>query len=74
MVKMKLEALVLPTSDVDRAKRLYQSPGFRENIDYVASFQDPDGNVWVPQEVKKRAPGRLTFAPFGLSPESRKRS
>jgi len=130
---MKLEVLVVPVSDVDRAKAFYQSLGWREDIDHVAGdnfrvvqftppgseasiiigkgiseakpgssqglqlvvsdieatrakggifyhlgtewqvvgpepnrgdygsfarFKDPDGNGWVPQEVRKRAPGR----------------
>lgn len=145
---LKLEVLVMPVSDVDRAKRFYEDAGFRMDIDYVtdesfrvvqltppgsecsiiigtgittaapgslqglhlvvsdidkaraelvdrgldvsevfhdaggvfhhsgtqgrvagpaadhgdygsfASFSDPDGNGWVLQEVKKRAPGR----------------
>ncbi len=33
---MKLEVLVLPVSDVDRAKRFYESLGFRMDIDVVA--------------------------------------
>jgi catechol 2,3-dioxygenase-like lactoylglutathione lyase family enzyme len=35
-VDMKLEVLVLPVSDVDRAKAFYKGLGFREDIDYVA--------------------------------------
>jgi catechol 2,3-dioxygenase-like lactoylglutathione lyase family enzyme len=34
---MKLEVVVLPVSDVDRAKRFYQKLGFRLDIDYVAN-------------------------------------
>jgi catechol 2,3-dioxygenase-like lactoylglutathione lyase family enzyme len=33
---MKLEVLVLPVSDVDRAKRFYETLGFRVDIDLVA--------------------------------------
>ena len=33
---MKLEVVVVPVSDVDRAKDFYKSLGFREDIDYVA--------------------------------------
>jgi catechol 2,3-dioxygenase-like lactoylglutathione lyase family enzyme len=75
-VDLKLEVVVVPVSDVDRAKEFYGSLGFREDIDYVgdddfrgpdpdrgdyasfATFSDPDGNGWVIQEVKQRAPGR----------------
>ncbi len=34
---MKLEVVVVPVSDVDRAKEFYKRLGFREDIDYVAS-------------------------------------
>ena len=33
---MRLELVVLPVSDVDRAKRFYRAVGFREDIDYAA--------------------------------------
>ena len=32
---MKLEVLIIPVSDVDRAKRFYEKLGFRLDIDYV---------------------------------------
>ncbi|MBG6105337.1 catechol 2,3-dioxygenase-like lactoylglutathione lyase family enzyme [Micromonospora vinacea] len=35
----KLEVIVLPVSDVDRARDFYQKVGFRQDVDYVA----PDG-------------------------------
>jgi catechol 2,3-dioxygenase-like lactoylglutathione lyase family enzyme len=34
---MKLEVLVIPVSDVDRAKRFYEKLGFRLDIDYAAN-------------------------------------
>jgi catechol 2,3-dioxygenase-like lactoylglutathione lyase family enzyme len=34
---MKLEVLVVPVSDVDRAKRFYEKLGFRLDLDYVAN-------------------------------------
>ena len=34
---MKLEVLLLPVSDVDRAKLFYEKLGFRLDIDYVAN-------------------------------------
>jgi catechol 2,3-dioxygenase-like lactoylglutathione lyase family enzyme len=37
IVDMKLEVLVLPVSDVDRAKQFYETLGFRLDIDHVAS-------------------------------------
>ena len=33
---MKLEVLVVPVSDVDRAKAFYKSLGWREDIDHMA--------------------------------------
>jgi catechol 2,3-dioxygenase-like lactoylglutathione lyase family enzyme len=36
-VDMKLEVVVVPVSDVDRAKDFYKRLGFREDIDYVGS-------------------------------------
>jgi hypothetical protein len=48
-IDMKLEVVTLPVSDVDRAKRFYQT---------YASFSDPDGNGWLLQEIKTRLPGR----------------
>jgi catechol 2,3-dioxygenase-like lactoylglutathione lyase family enzyme len=34
---MKLEVIVIPVSDVDRAKAFYQKLGWREDADFVAS-------------------------------------
>ena len=34
---MKLEVVVVPVSDVDRAKRFYKRLGFRVDIDYAAN-------------------------------------
>lgn len=34
-MEMKLEVVVVPVSDVDRAKAFYESLGFRMDIDYV---------------------------------------
>src|SRR5882762_4864721 len=36
---MKLEVLVIPVSDVDRAKVFYKLLGWREDADFVASEQ-----------------------------------
>jgi catechol 2,3-dioxygenase-like lactoylglutathione lyase family enzyme len=35
-VEMKLEVVVVPVSDVDRAKHFYETLGWRMDIDYVA--------------------------------------
>ena len=34
---MKLEVVVLPVSDVDRAKRFYEKLGFRVDVDFAAN-------------------------------------
>jgi predicted enzyme related to lactoylglutathione lyase len=39
---MKLEVVVVPVADVDRAKSFYKTLGFREDIDYIAG---PDFRV-----------------------------
>jgi catechol 2,3-dioxygenase-like lactoylglutathione lyase family enzyme len=40
-VDFKLEVLVIPVSDVDRAKSFYESMGFRLDVDYVANADYP---------------------------------
>jgi catechol 2,3-dioxygenase-like lactoylglutathione lyase family enzyme len=46
---MRLEAVTLPVSDVDRAKDFYMRLGWR---------LDADGNGWLLQEITTRLPGR----------------
>ncbi len=79
-VDMKLEIVVIPVSDVDRAKQFYGRLGWRLDADYAtpdepylfgrlrisgpdpehrsyrsfASFNDPDGNGWLFQELTTR--------------------
>jgi catechol 2,3-dioxygenase-like lactoylglutathione lyase family enzyme len=36
-MEMKLEVIVIPVSDVDRAKAFYQQLGWREDADFMAS-------------------------------------
>ena len=36
-INMKLEVVVIPVSDVDRAKRFYSDLGWRLDIDYTAA-------------------------------------
>jgi catechol 2,3-dioxygenase-like lactoylglutathione lyase family enzyme len=36
-MNMKLEVIILPVSDVDRAKAFYEKLGFRLDIDYIAN-------------------------------------
>jgi len=57
-VDMNLVLVVLPVSDVDRAKAFYRSAGFRENLDYASG---PDFRL-----VKFTAPGSPTSIAFGL--------
>ena len=49
----KLEVVVVPVSDVDKAKDFYQALGWRLDADF-----DPDGNGWFVQEITTRLPGR----------------
>ena len=46
VVDFKLEVVVVPVADVDRAKNSF------------VSFSDPDGNEWFVQEIPTRLPGR----------------
>jgi len=58
-VDMKLEVVVVPVSDVDKAKDFYQALGWRLDADFAKSaFSDPDGNGWFVQEITSRLPGR----------------
>jgi catechol 2,3-dioxygenase-like lactoylglutathione lyase family enzyme len=36
-MNMKLEIVIIPVSDIDRAKAFYEKAGFRLDIDYVAN-------------------------------------
>jgi catechol 2,3-dioxygenase-like lactoylglutathione lyase family enzyme len=65
---MKLEVLVVPVSDVDRAKRFYESLGFRLDIDYAASedfrvaqFTPPgsEASIIIGKGITSAAPGSL---------------
>src|SRR3982074_2248605 len=37
IMDMKLEVLIIPVSDIDRAKAFYEKLGFRLDIDYTAN-------------------------------------
>jgi catechol 2,3-dioxygenase-like lactoylglutathione lyase family enzyme len=54
---LKLEVVVLPVSDVDRAKAFYEAVGFRLDVDYVA-----DGTYRV---VHLTSPGSQCSILFG---------
>ena len=68
-VDLKLEVVLLPVSDAERSKVLYECLGWRvdadaerpagadpDQADYqsLVSFSDPDGNGWLLQEVRSR--------------------
>ena len=73
MNDMKLEIVVIPVSDVDRAKEFYGRLGWRLDADFAdgdddpkqgsyrsfASFRDADGNGWLFQEITTRLAGRI---------------
>ena len=44
---MKLEVVIVPVSDVDRAKDFYKRLGFREDVDYVRSLGSFAGVVFT---------------------------
>jgi len=54
---LKLEVLVIPVSDVDRAKRFYEKLGWRLDIDYAA----PDGNYRVIQFTPPNSDASIIF-------------
>jgi catechol 2,3-dioxygenase-like lactoylglutathione lyase family enzyme len=63
---MKLEVVVVPVSDVDRAKAFYGSLGWREDIDYVAGagfrvvqFTPPgsEASIIIGEGITSTAPG-----------------
>jgi catechol 2,3-dioxygenase-like lactoylglutathione lyase family enzyme len=65
---MKLEVVVVPVSDVDRAKRFYEQLGFRLDADFVkgpdfrvVQFTPPgsEASFWVGKGVTTTAPGTL---------------
>ena len=53
---MKLEVVVIPVSDVDRAKAFYEKLGFRLDIDYA-----PDENFRVIQSTPPRSEASIIF-------------
>jgi catechol 2,3-dioxygenase-like lactoylglutathione lyase family enzyme len=65
---MKLEVVVVPVSDVDRAKRFYESLGFRMDIDYVdgedfrvVQFTPPGSecSIIIGKGITSAAPGSV---------------
>ena len=67
-ISMKLEVIVIPVSDVDRAKAFYEKLGFRLDIDYVANadhrvvqFTPPgsEASIHMGKGITSAAPGSL---------------
>ena len=65
---MKLEVVIVPVSDVDRAKAFYTKLGFREDIDFVAEsgrrvvqFTPPGSgaSIHIGNGITSAAPGSL---------------
>jgi catechol 2,3-dioxygenase-like lactoylglutathione lyase family enzyme len=65
---MKLEVVLVPVSDVDRAKRFYEGLGFRMDIDYVGpddfrvvQFTPPGSecSIIIGTGITSMAPGSL---------------
>jgi hypothetical protein len=49
VVDFKLDVVVIPVADVDRAKNFYKAPGWREDADFARE---------IVQEITTRLPGR----------------
>jgi catechol 2,3-dioxygenase-like lactoylglutathione lyase family enzyme len=62
-MNMKLEVVVVPVSDVDRAKRFYEKLGWRLDIDYAA----PDGSYRVIQITPPNSGASIIFGK-GVTP------
>lgn len=67
-MNMKLEVVIVPVSDVDRAKAFYTKLGFREDIDFVAEsgrrvvqFTPPgsEASIHIGNGITPAAPGSL---------------
>jgi catechol 2,3-dioxygenase-like lactoylglutathione lyase family enzyme len=67
-IDMKLEVVVVPVSDVDRAKAFYEKLGFRLDIDYAANpdrrvvqFTPPgsEASIHIGRGITSAAPGSV---------------
>jgi catechol 2,3-dioxygenase-like lactoylglutathione lyase family enzyme len=64
---MKLEVVIVPVSDVDRAKHFYEQLGWRLDADFVngdrrvVQFTPPgsDASIWLGKGLTPSAPGSL---------------
>ena len=54
---MKLEVLVIPVSDVDRAKAFYEKLGFRMDVDYAT----PNGDYRIIQSTPPNSEASIIF-------------
>lgn len=74
-MKMKLEVLVLPVSDVDRAKRFYEKLGFRMDIDFanenyrIIEFNPPGSQTAIifGKGITAARPGSIDRLVLGVS-------
>ena len=55
-MNLKLEAVLLPVADVDRAKQFYKGLGWREDADFVGG--DDYRIVQLTPQITTRLPGR----------------
>src|SRR5438445_10439363 len=65
IMNMKLEVVIIPVSDVDRAKAFYEKLGFRLDIDYAANE-----NLRVIQFTPPTSGASIIFGKGGTSPKS----
>jgi len=74
-VKMNLEVLVVPVSDVDRAKRFYEKLGFRMDIDFatenyrIIEFNPPGSQTSIifGKGITSAQPGSIDRLVLGVS-------
>lgn len=57
-VDMKLEVVVIPVSDIDRATEFYRTAD-RTVRPKMKDLAHPDGNSWLLQEITTRLAGRI---------------
>ena len=71
LIDMKLEVIVIPVSDVDRAKAFYKSMGWREDADFAAGDDfrvvqlTPPGSAEVrpvPKMIELPDPGGVNWS------------
>ena len=82
-MNMKLEVIIVPVSDVDRAKAFYEKLGWRLDIDYardadhrVAQFTPPgsEASIHIGKGITSAAPGSLQNAYLIVSDIERARA